>query len=130
MIVRSANLIALLIGAGVWTIYLASPFIGRIVDMFRWGMALPGLLRFLFFAQQGRWASSMATAACGPSPYAGGRFTILIRPGRRSPWVFGYLLGASFTVASPVIFSPLPILVRPWERGDNATGGVTGGGGT
>ena len=128
LIARSANLVALLIGAGVaLVIYLAAPLIGRIADSASVGhgiaWAAPGLLFFaLNKVQMGILNGDRRMRAF--AVMQGVRvLTILgvVLVAETHGWP-GYLLGASFTVAELVIFGPLLILVRPWERGGNATG--------
>jgi len=109
------------------TIYLAAPFIGRIADSVSVGhgiaWAAPGLLFFaLNKVQMGILNGDRRMRAF--AVIQGVRvLTILgvVLVAEAQGWP-GYLLGASFTVAELVIFGPLLILVRPWERGGNATG--------
>ena len=128
LIARSANLTALLIGAGVaLVIYLAAPLIGRVVNSASVGhgiaWAAPGLLFFaLNKVQMGILNGDRRMRAF--AVMQGVRvLTILgvVLVAAAHGWP-GYLLGASFTVAELVIFGPLLILVRPWDRGGNATG--------
>ena len=128
LIARSANLAALLIGAGVaLVIYLAAPLIGRVVNSASVGLgiawAAPGLLFFaLNKVQMGILNGERRMQAF--AVMQGMRvLTILsvIVVAEAQEWP-SHLLGASFTIAELVIFGPLLILVRPWQGSGNATG--------
>ena len=128
LIARSANLVALLIGAGVaLIIYLSAPFIGRIANSASVGhgiaWAAPGLLFFaLNKVQMGILNGERRMQAF--AVMQGVRvLTILsvILVAEAQEWP-GYMLGASFTVAELVIFGPLLILVRPWRGSSDAMG--------
>ena len=128
LIARSANLTALLIGAGVaLVIYLAAPLIGRVVNSASVGLgiawAAPGLLFFaLNKVQMGILNGERRMQAF--AVMQGMRvLTILsvILVAEAQEWP-SHLLGASFTIAELVIFGPLLILVRPWQCRRNAAG--------
>ncbi len=128
LIARSANLAALSIGAGVaLVIYLAAPLIGRIANSASVGhgiaWAAPGLLFFaLNKVQMGILNGERRMRAF--AIMQGVRVlailgVILVAEVQGWP---GYLLGVSFTVAELVIFTPLLILVRPWQCRRDAAG--------
>lgn len=128
LIARSANLAALLIGAGVaLVVYLAAPLIGRIANSASVGhgiaWAAPGLLFFaLNKVQMGvlngerRMRAFAIMQSVRVLAILG---VILVAEVQEWP---GYLLGVSFTVAELVIFAPLLILVRPWQCRRDAAG--------
>ncbi len=128
LIARSANLAALLIGAGVaLIIYLAAPLIGRIANSASVGhgiaWAAPGLLFFaLNKVQMGvlngerRMRAFAIMQSVRVLAILG---VILVAEVQEWP---GYLLGVSFTVAELVIFAPLLILIRPWQCRRDAAG--------
>ena len=128
LIARSANLAALLIGAGVaLVIYLAAPLIGRIADSASVGhgiaLSAPGLFFFaLNKVQMGILNGDRRMRAF--AVMQGVRVIAIlgfVLFAEAHGWP-GYVLGASFAVAELVIFAPLMILVRPWKRSGNATG--------
>lgn len=129
-IAHTANLIALMAGAGVALVtYLAAPLIGRIADSAPVGQgvawAAPGLLFFaLNKVQMGILNGERRIRAF--AIMQGIRIlTILafVLFAEAQGWP-GHLLGAGFTIAEAVIFVPLLVLVRPWAQGRRPDGGT------